>query len=114
MNKKFVHQERKSLMNAKQIFQVKSLMIAGGLFDVCSAFLLLINRSVLDYGWKFFIMMGIVLVMLGIYYLIKHHLERYFAIRKFYWWMLGCRTTMAFTLLLLALAMRPVVYQIAN
>lgn len=114
MNKKSVHQEPKSLMNAKQISQVKLLIIAGGFFDFCSAVLLLINRRVLDYGWKFAIMMGIVLVMLGIYYLIRHQLERYFAIRKFYWWLLGFRTTMAFTLLLLVLAMRPVVYQIAN
>lgn len=114
VSRKSEHKEAKSLMNAKQVFQTKLLMVASGLFDFCCGFLLLINRKTLDYGWKFVIMMAIVLVMLGLYYLIRHRLERYFAIRKFYWWLLGFRTSMAVTLLLLVLAMRPVVYQIAN
>jgi hypothetical protein len=114
MNQKSERKEPKSLMNQKQVVQTKLLITASGLFDFCCGMLLLLNRKTLDYGWKFALMMGIVLVMLGMYYLIRHRLERYFAIRKFYWWLLGFRTTMAVTLLLLVLAMRPVVYQIAN
>lgn len=106
--------EPKSMMDSKRVIRTKLLMVSSGLFEFSCAVLLLLNRKPSGYGWRFVLMLAIVALMVGMYYSIKRRLERYFAVRKFYWWLLGWQTTMATTLLLLALAMRPFVYQLAN